>query len=94
MRKSKLESYEDILRVLVKRPMTVDGIAYAIGTNCVLVNQRLDFMIKTALVEQTTYKKKRFYAVTRRGAAVWIIRFPLASVTNAELSVMVFAEST
>lgn len=71
MRKSKLEFYEDILHVLVKKPLTVDSIAYATSMDCVLLQQRLYFLAKTGLVEEITYKKKKFYAVTRRGTAVY-----------------------
>ncbi len=57
--------------MLVKKPLTVDSIAYETSMDCVLLQQRLDFLVKNCLVEETRYKKKKFYAVTRRGAAVY-----------------------
>jgi len=71
MGKSRLESYESILRVLIRKPLTVDSIAYEINMDCIILRQRLDFLIKNSLVEETTYKNKKFYAATKRGASVY-----------------------
>lgn len=71
MRRSKLELYEDILTALADKPLTVDAIAYACDMDCVALRQRLDFLLKSGLVEEKTYKKKTRYALTRRGLAIY-----------------------
>jgi predicted transcriptional regulator len=70
MRRSKLESYEDILQVLVRKPLTIDSIAYYTNMDCIVLQQRLDFLMISELVEKRAHKKKMFYAITRRGATV------------------------
>jgi len=70
MRRSKLELYEDVLRALVKKPLTVDSIAYQCNMDCVALRQRLDFLVKNGLVEEENYKKKTLYALTKRGLSI------------------------
>jgi predicted transcriptional regulator len=70
MRRSKLELYEDVLRVLVKKPLTVDSIAYECNMDCAALRQRLDFLVKNGLVEEN-YKKKTVYALTKRGLSIF-----------------------
>jgi len=70
MRKSKLESYEDILEVLVNKPLTIDHMAYAMNVNCTILRQRLDFLIKNSLVEERGLGKTTLYAITERGIVV------------------------
>lgn len=71
MRKSKLESYEEILGVLVKKPLAIDNIAYETGAECTVLKQRLDFLIKNGLVGERLSGKKTRYAITERGLAVY-----------------------
>ncbi|UCF44769.1 MAG: hypothetical protein JSW44_03055 [Candidatus Bathyarchaeota archaeon] len=71
MRRSKLQLYEDILTALVDKPMTVDAIAYACDMDCVALRQRLDFLVKNGLVEEKNSKKRKRYALTRRGLAIF-----------------------
>lgn len=71
MRRSKLELYEDILTALVDRNLTVDAIAYDCNMDCFGVRTRLDFLLKSNLVEEKTYKEKTRYALTRRGLAIY-----------------------
>src|SRR3990170_6224008 len=71
MQRSKLELYEDVLRVLVDKPSTVDNIAYQCNMDCVALRQRLDFLVKNGLVEEENCKKKTVYALTRRGLAIF-----------------------
>lgn len=71
MRRSKLELYEDMLRALVGKPLTVDSIAYKCNMDCVALHQRLDFLVKNGLVKEENYKKKTFYALTKRGLAIF-----------------------
>ena len=71
MRRSKLELYKDILKALVKKPLTVDAIAYACNMDCIALSQRLDFLIKNGLVEEKKFSKGTCYALTRRGLAIF-----------------------
>ena len=70
MRKSRLESYEDILEALVNEPSILDHIAYALNTDCTVLRQRLDFLTKNGLVQKRTSSKRAVYAITEKGAAV------------------------
>jgi len=70
MRRSKLELYEDVLHALVKKPLTVDSIAYECNMDCIALRQRLDFLVKNGLVEEN-HKKKTFYALTKRGLSIY-----------------------
>jgi predicted transcriptional regulator len=71
MRRSKLELYEDILNALANKALTVDSIAYACNMDCIALRQRLNFLMKSGLVEEKRYKKKTRYALTRRGLAIF-----------------------
>jgi len=70
MRRSKLESYEDILGVVIREPLNIDNIAYETNMDCGILRQRLGFLIKNGLVKERILGKKRLYAITERGAAV------------------------
>jgi predicted transcriptional regulator len=70
MRKSKLESYIDILEALVNKPLTLDHIAYETNMDCTILRQHLDFLIKNRLMEERASKKKTPYAITEKGIAV------------------------
>jgi predicted transcriptional regulator len=70
MRKSKLESYEGILEVLVNTPLTLDRMAYKINMDCTILRQHLDFLIKNTLVEERGSDKKTLYALTEKGITV------------------------
>jgi predicted transcriptional regulator len=71
MRKSKLESYEEILGALVKKPLTLDSIAYETDMECSVLERRLEFLIKNGLVEERNSGRKTLYAITERGVAVF-----------------------
>lgn len=71
MRRSKLESYEAILEALVKKPLTVDKIAYKANMDCAVLERYLNFLIKNDLVEERLQNNKNLYAVTERGMAVF-----------------------
>jgi predicted transcriptional regulator len=70
MRRSKLESYEAILGALIKRPLSIDNIAYETDTDCNLLKQRIDFLLKNSLVEERNLSMKTRYAITEKGIAV------------------------
>jgi predicted transcriptional regulator len=71
MHRSKLELYEDILTALVDRRLTVDAIAYTCNMDCIALRQRLDFLFKSGMIEEKTYRKQTRYALTRRGLAIY-----------------------
>ncbi len=72
MRRSKLEMYIDILKVLSQRgPLKLTHIMYKANVNCSVLKQYLDFLIQQNLVEERTVGKKRVvYAITQRGITV------------------------
>jgi predicted transcriptional regulator len=72
LRRSKLEMYIDILKVLAHRgPLKLTHIMYKANVNCSVLKEYLDFLIKQQLVEERTIGKRRVvYAVTQRGITV------------------------
>jgi len=72
MRRSKLEMYIDILKVLAhKGPLKLTHIMYKANVNCSVLKQYLDFLITQSLVEEKTLGKKRtVYAITEKGLKV------------------------
>jgi predicted transcriptional regulator len=72
MRRSKLEMYIDILKVLAHRgPLKLTHIMYKANVNCSVLKEYLEFLIKQNLVEERTVGKRRIvYAVTQRGITV------------------------
>jgi predicted transcriptional regulator len=76
MRRSKLEMYVDILKVLAHHgPLKLTHIMYKANVNCSVLKQYLDFLIQQNLVEEQTLHKKRnktkiVYAITKRGGTV------------------------
>lgn len=72
MRRSKLEMYIDILRVLAhKGPLKLTHIMYKANVNCSVLKEYLDFLIKQGLVEEKIVGKRRVvYAITQRGITV------------------------
>jgi len=71
VRKSKLESYEDMLGALVKKPLTMDRIAYETSMDCSVLRKRLDFLIENGLIKERSSGKRTLYAITERGVAVF-----------------------
>ena len=72
MRRSKLERYIDILKVLANTgPLKLTHIMYKSNFNGSVLKEYLDFLIKRGLVEERTVKKNRtVFAVTQRGITV------------------------
>ncbi|MEM2249671.1 MAG: winged helix-turn-helix domain-containing protein [Candidatus Bathyarchaeia archaeon] len=72
MRRSKLEMYIDILKVLAHRgPLKLTHIMYKANVNCSVLKEYLDFLMKQNLVEERTIGKRRVvYAITQRGITV------------------------
>ncbi len=72
MRRSKLEMYIAILKVLARRgPLKLTHIMYKANVNCSVLKGYLEFLIKQGLVEERIAGKRRIvYAVTQRGITV------------------------
>jgi len=72
MRRSKLEMYVDILKVLANRgPLKLTHVMYKANVNCSVLKEYLDFLIKQNLIEERAIGKSRVvYAVTQRGITV------------------------
>ncbi|MGA3289124.1 MAG: winged helix-turn-helix domain-containing protein [Candidatus Bathyarchaeia archaeon] len=72
MRRSKLEMYVDILKVLAQRgPLKITHIMYKTNVNCNILKEYLNFLIKQGLIEERIIGKSRVaYANTARGTTV------------------------
>jgi predicted transcriptional regulator len=76
MRRSKMEMYVDILKVLAQNgPLKLTHIMYKANVNCKVLKQNLDFLINQNLIEKQTKRKKRNkvkvrYVITERGKTV------------------------
>jgi predicted transcriptional regulator len=72
MRRSKLEMYVDILRVLAQRgPLKLTHVMYKANVNCSVLKEYLDFLVKQGLVEERIVGKNRLvYSTTQRGVTV------------------------
>jgi len=71
MRRSKLEMYVDIIKVLAQRgPLKLTHM-YKANVNCSILKEYLHFLIKQGLVEERIARKQRVvYAATQRGVMV------------------------
>ncbi|MEM2507680.1 MAG: winged helix-turn-helix domain-containing protein [Nitrososphaeria archaeon] len=72
MRRSKLEMYIDILKVLAQHgPLKLTHIMYKANVNCSVLKDYLNFLMKQNLVEERTIGKSRVvYVITQRGITV------------------------
>ena len=72
MRRSKLETYVDILNVLAQRgPLKVTHIIYEANVNGSVLKEYLSFLIKQGLIEERVAGKSSVvYANTARGTSV------------------------
>ncbi len=71
MTKSKLELYEDVLKILSVKPLTLDAIAFEGNMDCMLLHKKIDYLIEYGLVEQVKCKGKVLYNLTYRGGAIF-----------------------
>jgi len=76
MRRSKMEMYIDILKVMARNgPLKLTHIMYKANLNCSVLKQNLDFLIQQNLIqEQITVKRRNktkiSYAITEKGRTV------------------------
>ena len=69
--KSKLESYQDVLKVLSNKHLTLDVIAFEGNMDCTLLRQKIDFLMENGLIEELERKGKTIYTLTSRGESVF-----------------------
>ena len=69
VKRSKLETYMNILNALAKRsPLKLTHIMYEVNVNCSVLKEYLVFLVKQDLVEERTFGKRRVtYAITQKG---------------------------
>jgi predicted transcriptional regulator len=76
MRRSKMEMYIDILKVMAQNgPMKLTHVMYKANVNCSVLKENLDFLIQQSLIEEQITVKKRNktkvrYAITEKGRTV------------------------
>ena len=72
MRRSKLETYIDILNALARKgPLKLTHVMYKANVNCNVLKEDLGFLIKQNLVEERTIAKQHIvFTVTQRGINV------------------------
>ncbi len=76
MRRSKMEMYIDILKVMAQNgPLKLTHVMYKANVNCSVLKQNLEFLIQQNLIEEQITVKKRNktkirYAITAKGRTV------------------------
>jgi predicted transcriptional regulator len=79
VRRSKLEMYVDILRILASQgPKKLAQLVDKTDLSQSVLKQRLDFLIQQNLVEKQNFSKNKiFYVITERGLKVLNIVVPI-----------------
>jgi len=76
MRRSKMEMYIDILKVLAQHgPLKLTHVMYKANVNCSVLKENLEFLIAQNLIEEQITVKRRnktkiSYAITDKGRTV------------------------
>jgi predicted transcriptional regulator len=72
MRRSKLEIYADLLKVLAHEgPLKLTHLMYKVNINCTVLKEDLDTLIRLGLVEErTTGNNRGFFSVTEQGFTI------------------------
>ncbi len=76
MRRSKMEMYIDILKVMAQHgPMKLTHIMYKANVNCSVLKQNLEFLIQQNIIEEQITVKRRnktkiTYVITDKGRTV------------------------
>ena len=76
MRRSKMEMYIDILKVMAQNgPMKLTHIMYKANVNCNVLKENLSFLLQQNLIQEQIKVKRRNktkvrYAITERGRTV------------------------
>jgi len=79
VRRSKLEMYVDILKILASQgPMKLTKLMHKTDLSQSVLKQHLDFLIQQNLVEKQSFSRDEiFYAITERGLKVLNIVVPI-----------------
>ena len=79
MRRSKLEMYVDILRILASQgPMKLTQLVHKTDLSQGFLKQHLRFLIQQSLIEKQNFSKGEiFYTITERGLRVLNIVVPI-----------------
>jgi predicted transcriptional regulator len=69
MRRSKLETYVDILKVLAHwGPLKITHVMYKVYVNCSVLDEYFGFLIKQGLIEvKIVEKERKVYMITQPG---------------------------
>jgi predicted transcriptional regulator len=71
MRRSHLEIYIEIIRVLAQQgPLKLTLLMYKANLNCGVLKEDLNFLLKQDLVEERIIGNSKVFAVTQRGINV------------------------
>jgi len=70
LQRSRLESYENILEVLLDKPLALHSLALETHLDHALMRRYLESLLRNGLVEERETGKASFYAITEKGAAV------------------------
>ncbi|MCW4019155.1 MAG: hypothetical protein NWF00_10855 [Candidatus Bathyarchaeota archaeon] len=71
MRRSKLELCENVICALAKNALTLDSLAFECSTNCVSLQEQLDFLVNNDIVSiEISRDNRAFYVLSRRGLAI------------------------
>jgi predicted transcriptional regulator len=69
--RSKLELYQEIISTLATKACIVDNLAFECNIDCLILQERLDFLMQHNLVNIDVKRDNRaFYVLTRRGMAI------------------------
>ncbi len=71
MHRSRLESYEAILRALTKTALGIDRLAYRTSMDCRILHEYLAFLKANGVVEEQEFRDKTLFAITDRGVKVF-----------------------
>jgi len=94
MGRSRLEVYVDVLKGLACGSSKLTHIMYETGVNYTVVKQRLEFLLKQNLVEETIVKKRNIYHITERGIAALEALSTLENTLQVSCSSSGVAEQT
>jgi predicted transcriptional regulator len=70
MRKSKLAVYQDILERLKSKALSLDGLSFEAGVDCMSLKQKIGFLVENGLVRERMLKGEIRFAVSSKGLAV------------------------
>jgi predicted transcriptional regulator len=72
MRRSRLELYIDIICAIAPRALATEEIAFQCNTNCLTLQQRLDFLVTHGVVAiEVNRDNQTVYVLTRRGISIF-----------------------